>query len=123
MSKTKPQTIRTIAELQAALLLLIGGQGRAAGKKHVVDEAGGSYRETTTFYVGEIWWPLDADRGGPLLIHEIGDSLADAYRNCCLKLREELEERARLRKLERQTPAKALTHQPLRLTYQPTEAR
>lgn len=120
---SKPKTIRTIAELQAALLLLIGGQGRAEGKKQIVETCTGNSRSTMTFYVGEIWWPLDADRGGPLLIHEIGDSPADAYRNCCLKLREELEERARLRKLERQTPAKAITHQPLRLTYQPTEAR
>lgn len=119
---SKPKTIRTIADLQAALLLLIGGQGRAEGKKVISESCTGNSRSTMTFYVGELYWRLDDDRGGPLLIHEIGDSPADAYRKCCLKLREELEERARLRKLERQSPVKAITQPPLRITYQPTEA-
>lgn len=118
----KPRTIRTIADLQSALLLLIGGQGDASGKKQIVESCTGNARSTMTFYVGELYWQLDSDRGGPLLVHEIGDSPADAYRNCCLKLREELEERARKRQLERQSQSQAaLTHRPLRLTYQPTE--
>lgn len=118
---SKPKTIRTIAELQAALLLLISGQGRAEGKKHIVETCTGNSRSTMTFFVGELCWRLDADRGGPLLIYEIGDSPADAYRNCCRQLQEELEERARQRKLARQTPVKAITQQPLRITYQPEE--
>lgn len=120
---SKPKTIRTIADLQSALLLLIGGQGRAAGKKHLVETHSGGTRSITTFYVGELYWRLPEDRGGPLMIDEIGDSPADAYRNCCIKLREEMEDRARCRRVTAAAaPTAAITHRPLRISYQPTEA-
>lgn len=121
--KRKTRAIRTIADLQSALLLLIGGDGRAEGKKHTVETCNGRTRSTMTFFVGDLYWRLDESRGGPLAVHESGDSPADAYRNCCLRLQEELEERARQRRVTAAAqPAAVLTHRPLRITYQPTEA-
>ena len=117
---SKPRAIRTIADLQSALLLLIGGDGRAEGKRHVVEAVGSNSRSTTTFFVGEIYWrhpPVGGD--DPLSVVEVGDTPADAYRKCCLKIRDKLEERTRLRRLEREQPPAAMGHRTLRLTYQP----
>lgn len=119
MAKTK--SIRTIADLQSALLLLIGGQGRAAGKKHIVEACTGNTRSVTTFCVAELYWRLPEDRGGHLSLTEVGDDPADAYRKCCQALRQELESRAAARRLEQQSsqPQLTLVHVPLRITHQP----
>lgn len=117
MSKAK--AIRTIADLQSALLLLIGGDGRAEGKRHVVEAVGNNSRSTTTFFVGVIYWRHPPAGSDSLYVSEIGDTPADAYRKCCLKIRENLEERTQRQRLEREQPPAAMGHRTLRLTYQP----
>lgn len=113
----KPKPITTLAQLRDALELLTGGQADVSAAQVGTLELSRNHKTTPTYYRGTIWWKGTRDEPGFHVI-EIGDSPADAYRNCCIALKKELAERAEKRKLDKRQPVQAITHEPKRLTFQ-----
>lgn len=117
----KPKQIKTLSQLRDAILVATGGQSTTvAAQKTTIDSVETTGVSKHMSYAAEAWWKKGAwNNDVSVIVRAIGDTPADAYRNFCSKLKAEIEEQNRLRRLEKQEAQKAITHQPKRLEYQP----
>lgn len=115
----KKKTLRTLPDLQQALAGLVHGDARAEATKHIVHRQDKNTKSESTFFGGELRWHDPPDGGPLILVHEVGDTLLDAYIACKNKLAQEIEERARKRQLnhDRSVDQRVIEHKPRRLEH------
>lgn len=112
----KTKTIRTLPDLRQALDSLVIGGCDAHAIKHTVERCTSRTRSTSTFFAGEIFIKDPPDGGPAISISEIGDTPLDAFIACRARLQQEIEERARKRKLNHREQ-KVIEHKPKRIGH------
>lgn len=115
----RKKTLRTLPDLQRALESLVSSDVKATASKHVVYSQTSRTKSQCTSFVGEIYWSDPPDGGKSIYVYESGDTLLDAYIAVQHKLKEEIEERARKRKLthDAELNQRAIEHKPKRLEH------
>jgi len=123
MKSQKPQVLKTLDQLRAALRELIDESEDVSCEacKHVCTTHKLGSRSVSVSYSGAIYWFLSEKRGGILGVHQAAKTIPEVYNRCRIALMHELEERGRARRIEAERSARPrLTPPPPKcLEYQP----